>query len=82
MQRNSAILFRVESLVTSASQTWVRRPRCMGTHRHVTRSPTRADERKLDFSSIVVNDAPSGMVLPHPMAAHVSARAITAGANR
>ena len=42
----------------------------------------RADDRKFDLSSIVVNEAPSGMLAPQPMAAHVSARAITAGANR
>ena len=51
-------------------------------HRHVTRSPTRADDKKFVFSSIVVNELPAGTLLPQPMAAHVSARAITAGANR
>lgn len=50
----------VVSLVTTASQTCVWRPRCAGVQRHETRSPTRADERKLLLSSIVVNDAPSG----------------------
>ena len=50
--------------------------------RQVTRSPARADARKLVLSSIVVNEAPSGMVLPQPIAAQVSASAITAGANR
>jgi hypothetical protein len=51
-------------------------------HRQVTRSPTRAEERKLLFSSMVVNEAPSGTVTPQPMAAQVSARATTAGAKR
>ena len=42
----------------------------------------RADDRKFVFNSIVVNDAPAAMLLPHPIAAQVSASAITAGANR
>ena len=36
----------------------------------------------MDFSSIVVKEAPSGMLLPQPMAAQASARATTAGAKR
>ena len=55
------------------------RPR-RGAHR--PRSPARADDMKFVFSSIVVNDAPSGMLPPHPRAAQPSASAITTGANR
>jgi hypothetical protein len=47
--------------------------------RQTTRSATRALDRKFDFSSIVVKEAPSGIVIPHPMAAQVSAKAMTAG---
>lgn len=82
VHRKRAISFSVESFVTLASHTWVCRPRCAGSQRHETESPTRADERKLDFSSIVVKEAPSGMLLPQPMAAQASARATTAGAKR
>jgi hypothetical protein len=81
VQRNSAITRPVASLLTTASQTCVCRPRCAGMQRQLTRSPTRADERKFDLSSIVVNDAPAGMLLPQPIAAQVSASAITAGAH-
>jgi hypothetical protein len=38
--------------------------------------------RLVVFSSMVVNDAPDGMLLPHPIAAHVSASATTAGQDR
>jgi hypothetical protein len=44
-------------------------------HRQLTRSPTRADDRKLLFSSIVVKDPPWGTWPPQPIAAQVSARA-------
>ena len=43
-------------------------------------NPRRRDE--FDFSSTVVNDASGGTLFPQPIAADVSASAITAGAKR
>ena len=56
MQRNSAIVFPVPALVTTASQTCVVRPACTLVATVAIR-PSRAVPRKFDFSSIVVNPA-------------------------
>ena len=51
---------RCASFVTTASHTWVVRPRCTGVARHRI-APSRAVPRKLAFSSMVVKPfAPSG----------------------
>src|SRR5262245_29029373 len=65
-QRNRAIRAPFASLVTTASHTWVVRPRCSGVARHRI-TPSRAVPRKLDLSSMVVNPlAPSGRWVTQP----------------
>src|SRR5688500_19016211 len=66
VHRKSAILRSPPSSVTSASHTWVVRPRCTGVARHAM-APSRAVPRKLDFSSIVVKPlAPCGRLATQP----------------
>src|SRR5262249_35232437 len=69
---DTAIVRPVVSLVTVASRPCVWRPRWTGVHRQVTRSPTRADDKKFVFNSIVVNELAAGTLLPQPMAADTS----------
>ena len=66
VHRNSAILPPLASLLTTASQTWVVRPRCTGVARQAM-CPSRAVPRKLDFSSTVVKPfAPCGSAATQP----------------
>src|SRR5262245_45123548 len=66
VQRNSAILPPPASLVTTASHTWVVRPRCTGVARHRI-APSRAVPRKLDVSWMGVDPiAHSGSCVTRP----------------
>ena len=82
MQRNSATVFPVPVLVTTASQTWVVRPACTLVATAAIR-PSRAVPRKFVFSSIVVKPlAPSGSSARVARPQAVSARPTTVAACR
>src|SRR6185436_6041004 len=66
VHRNSAIVLPSASWLTTASQTWVVRPRCAGVARQRI-PPSRAVPRKFDLSSMVVKPrAPSGSSATQP----------------
>src|SRR3954470_3206465 len=66
LHRRSGSLVSVPSSVTSASQTWVVRPRWTGLARHAI-APSRAVARKFAFSSRVVKPlAPCGRWATQP----------------
>src|SRR3990172_3700302 len=75
VQRNCAIFAAVASTLTTASHTWVVRPRCSGVARHRI-APSRTVPRKLAFSSMVVKPlAPRGSPRPQPQPPPPSAAA-------
>jgi hypothetical protein len=77
VQRNCAIGRPLSTAVTTASQSWVDRPRCNAFAVQWI-VPSRTVLRKFVFSSIVVKPlAPSGSVLKEPYPQHVSASATT-----